>query len=53
MRGQLDNPTKAGIVEAIGQCKTKAESSMGPAGTAIIQHHYSEMMKLVRQMADE
>jgi hypothetical protein len=49
----FDNPTKAGIVEAIGQCKTNAESAMGPAGSKIIEHHYSEMMKLVHQMPDE
>jgi len=43
-------PTKAGIVAAISQCKSNAEQMMGPQGASIIQHHYDEMMKLVDRM---
>jgi len=43
-------PTKWGITTAIGECKTNAETMMGPQGTNIIQHHYEEMMKLVNRL---
>lgn len=43
-------PTKDGIVAAISECKRNAESMMGPQGAGIIEHHYSEMMKLVNRM---
>ena len=33
-------PTKDGIVSAIGQCKANAEAMMGQKGTDIIRHHY-------------
>ena len=46
----FDNPSKTGIVTAIGQCKTNAEAMMGPAGADIIRHHYNEMMKLVDKL---
>ena len=46
----FDSPTKDGIVTAIGQCKSNAESMMGPQGASIIQHHYAEMMKLVDRL---
>jgi len=49
----FDHPTKEGIVTAIGQCKANAESMMGQQGSAIIQHHYGEMMKLVVKLPDE
>lgn len=49
----FDHPTKAGIQAAIDQCKTNAESMMGPAGSDIIKHHYAEMMKLVNKLPDE
>jgi hypothetical protein len=45
-------PTKAGIVTAISECKRNAESMMGPQGSSIIDHHYSEMMKLVNRLKD-
>ena len=44
------DPTKEGILAAIAECRGNAEKMMGPQGTGIIQHHYDEMMKLVRQL---
>jgi len=44
------NPTKWGIITAIGECKTNAEKMMGPQGADIIKHHYEEMMKLVNRL---
>ena len=49
----FENPSKAGILTAIQQCKANAESMMGEAGTEIIRHHYSEMAKLVESLPDE
>src|SRR3989475_12704093 len=46
----FDQPTKEGIVSAIGQCKSNAEAMMGQKGTDIIRHHYNEMMKLVNKL---
>jgi len=46
----FDDPTKAGIMAAIEQCKSKAEAMMGPAGAEVIRHHYAEMSKLVQRM---
>jgi hypothetical protein len=46
----FDQPTKEGIVSAIGQCKSNAEAMMGQKGAEIIRHHYNEMMKLVNKM---
>jgi len=46
----FDQPTKDGIVSAIGQCKSNAEAMMGQKGTDIIRHHYNEMMKLVNKL---
>lgn len=43
-------PTKEGILTAIAECKRNAERMMGPQGTEIIEHHYSEMMKLVNRL---
>ncbi|MDE1852363.1 MAG: hypothetical protein KGI38_01315 [Thaumarchaeota archaeon] len=43
-------PTKEGILTAISECKRNAEKMMGPSGEAIIDHHYSEMMKLVDRL---
>jgi len=43
-------PTKGGIQAAISECKKNAEQMMGPQGTEIIEHHYSEMMKLVDRL---
>jgi len=48
----FENPSKDGILTAIGQCKTNAEKMMGPAGSSIIAHHYSEMIKLVDKLPD-
>jgi len=48
----FDHPTKAGILTAIGQCKSNAENMMGPAGSSIIAHHYAEMIKLVDELPD-
>lgn len=45
-------PTKGGILTAISECKANAEAMMGPQGAAIIQGHYSEMMKLVNRLED-
>ncbi len=44
------SPTKDGIVTAIAECKRNAEQMMGSKGAAIIEHHYSEMMKLVDRL---
>ena len=44
------NPTKWGIITAIGECKSNAEKMMGPQGAEIIKHHYEEMMKLVNRL---
>ena len=44
------SPTKEGIVTAIGQCKENAEQMMGTKGADIINHHYTEMMKLVNRL---
>ena len=44
------SPTKVGIVQAISECKNNAEKMMGPQGASIIDHHYSEMMKLVDRL---
>ena len=46
----FDQPTKEGIVTAIGQCKANAEAMMGQKGAAIIREHYNEMMKLVNKL---
>jgi hypothetical protein len=46
------SPTKLGIVTAISECKRNAEKMMGSSGTSIIDHHYSEMMKLVDRLGD-
>ena len=46
----FDQPTKDGIVTAIGQCKANAEAMMGQKGVEIIRHHYDEMMKLVNKL---
>lgn len=45
-------PSKAGIIAAITECKSNAEKMMGPQGSEIIQHHYAEMMKLVDRLQD-
>jgi len=44
------SPTKEGIVTAISECKRNAEQMMGTQGSAIIDHHYAEMMKLVNRL---
>ena len=44
------SPTKEGIVTAISECKRNAETMMGTRGAEIIDHHYSEMMKLVDRL---
>lgn len=43
-------PTKGGITAAILECKSNAEKMMGPQGAPIVEHHYSEMMKLVSRL---
>jgi hypothetical protein len=48
----FEHPTKEGIVNAIGQCKTNAEAMMGEKGAGIIRRHYDEMMKLVNELPD-
>ena len=48
----FENPSKAGIMTAISQCKANAEAMMGPAGSDIIEHHYDEMIKLVEKLPD-
>lgn len=49
----FDDPSKQGIVTAIGQCKANAEQMMGDKGADIIRHHYAEMMKLVEKLPDD
>jgi len=46
------SPTKEGILAAISECKRNAEQMMGTQGAPIIEHHYSEMMKLVTRLQD-
>ncbi len=46
------SPTKEGILVAISECKLNAEQMMGTQGASIIEHHYSEMMKLVDRLQD-
>ena len=46
-------PTKMGIRTAINQCKSNAEKMMGPKGADIINHHYTEMMKLVDRLPEK
>jgi hypothetical protein len=48
----FERPTKSGIMTAIEQCKSNAEAMMEPAGSDVIKHHYSEMLKLIRQMPE-
>jgi hypothetical protein len=48
----FENPTKEGIINAIGECKKNAEAMMGPSGREVIDHHYREMMKLVDKLPD-
>ena len=48
----FEDPTKAGILTAINQCRANAESMMGPAGSDIIKHHYAEMIKLVDKLPE-
>lgn len=48
----FDDPTKQGIITAIAQCKTNAETMMGPQGSEIVKHHYEEMLKLVNRLQD-
>ncbi len=44
------DPSKEGILTAIGQCRANAEKMMGSQGSEIIRHHYEEMMKLVDRL---
>ena len=44
------SPTKEGITTAISECRSNAERMMGTRGAGIIEHHYSEMMKLVDRL---
>ena len=46
------SPTKEGILTTISQCKANAEKMMGTQGEGIIEHHYSEMMKMVDRLQD-
>ena len=46
-------PTKKGILTAIHQCKCNAEQMMGPKGADIINHHYTEMIKLVTRLPEK
>lgn len=46
----FENPTKAGIMTAIQECRKKAEAMMGPAGSDIIREHYEEMVKLLEKL---
>jgi len=46
-------PTKTGILTAISQCKINAEKMMGPQEADIINHHYTEMMKLVNRLPEK
>lgn len=46
----FENPRKEGIVTAIEECRKNAEGMMGEKGRQVIDHHYSEMMKLVSKL---
>jgi hypothetical protein len=46
----FENPTKAGILTAIEECRKNAEAMMGPSGSEIIREHYEEMMRLLEKL---
>jgi hypothetical protein len=46
----FENPTKAGILTAIEECKRNAEAMMGPRGSEIIKEHYEEMTTLLDKL---
>ncbi len=46
----IENPTKEGIIAAIEECKKSAQKMMGENGASIINHHYEEMMKILRKL---
>ena len=48
----FENPTKDGLLLAMMQCKANAEKMMGEQGTQIIEHHYTEMMKLINKLSE-
>jgi len=48
----FENPTKDGLLLAMMQCKANAEKMMGAQGTQIIEHHYTEMMKLINKLSE-
>ena len=48
----FENPTTAGILTTIEQCKRNAEQMMGAQGADVIRHHYAEMMKLVSRLPE-
>ena len=46
----FENPTKAGIVAAVEECKRNAEAAMGPRGGEVIREHYAVMAKLLERL---
>ncbi|MDG7012907.1 MAG: hypothetical protein JRN46_01605 [Nitrososphaerota archaeon] len=46
----FENPTKAGIVAAVEECKRNAEAMMGPRGAEVIREHYAEMAKPLEKL---
>jgi len=44
------SPTEERAITTISECRRNAEQMMGSQGAAIIEHHYSEMMKLVDRL---
>ena len=45
----FENPTKAGIVAAVEECK-RNEAAMGPRGGEVIREHYTKMAKLLERL---
>ena len=44
------SPTKEGIISAVSECRRNAEQMVGSRGADVIEHHYTEMMKLVNRL---
>src|SRR6267143_2006405 len=52
LKTQVKQFVEGVIQTAINQCKSNAETMMGPKGADIINHHYTEMMKLANRLPE-